>query len=35
MSGCEVAEELDILVNKMTNRGDENFCTSKLVLLLS
>jgi hypothetical protein len=35
ISGCEVAEELDILVNKMKNRRDENLCTSKHVSLLS
>jgi hypothetical protein len=35
ISGCEVAEELHILVNKMKNSRDENLCTSKHVLLLS
>jgi hypothetical protein len=27
ISGCEVAEEFYILVNKMKNRRDENLCT--------
>jgi hypothetical protein len=35
ISSCEVAVELDILVNKMKNRRDENLCTSKHVSLLS
>jgi hypothetical protein len=35
ISGSEVAEELDILANKMKSRRDENFCTSKLISLLS
>jgi hypothetical protein len=29
------SEELDILANKMKRRRDENFCTSKLISLLS
>jgi hypothetical protein len=35
ISGSEVAEELDILANKMKSRRDENFRTSKLISLLS
>jgi hypothetical protein len=35
ISGSEVAEELDILANKMKSRRDDNFCTSKLISLLS
>jgi hypothetical protein len=35
ISGCEVAEELDILVDKMKNRRDEKVCISKHVSLLS
>jgi hypothetical protein len=35
ISGSEVAEELDILANKMKSKRDENFCTSKLIPLLS
>jgi hypothetical protein len=34
ISGCEVAEELDILVNKLKNRGVENLCTSEHMFLL-
>jgi hypothetical protein len=33
--GGEVAEELDILANKMKSKRDENFRTSKLISLLS
>jgi hypothetical protein len=35
ISGSEVAEELDILANKMKSRRNENFCTSKHLSLLS
>jgi hypothetical protein len=35
ISGSEVAEEPDILANKMKSKRDENFCTSKLISLLS
>jgi hypothetical protein len=35
ISGSEVAEELDILANKMKSRRDENFRTSKLISLSS
>jgi hypothetical protein len=35
ISGSEVAVELDILSNKMKNKRDENFRTSKLLSLLS
>jgi hypothetical protein len=35
MSGSEVAEELDILTNKMKSRRDENVRTAKLISLLS
>jgi hypothetical protein len=34
ISGSEVAEELDILANKMKSRRDENVCTSKFVSIL-
>jgi hypothetical protein len=33
ISGSEVAEELYISANKMKNRRDENFRTSKLISL--
>jgi hypothetical protein len=35
ISGSEVAEELDILSNKMKITRDENFRTTKLISLLS
>jgi hypothetical protein len=35
ISGSEVAIQLDILSNKMKSRIDENFCTRKLISLLS
>jgi hypothetical protein len=35
ISGSEVAEELDILANKIKSRRDGNFRTSKLISLLS
>jgi hypothetical protein len=35
ISGSEVAEELDILANKMKSSRDGNFRTSKLISLLS
>jgi hypothetical protein len=35
ISGSEVAQELDILANKMKSRRDENFRTAKLMSLLS
>jgi hypothetical protein len=35
ISGSEVAEELDILANKLKSRRDANFHTSKLISLLS
>jgi hypothetical protein len=35
ISGSEVAEELDILANKMKSRRDENFRTSEFISLLS
>jgi hypothetical protein len=34
ISGSELAEELDILANKMKSKRDENFRTSKLMSLL-
>jgi hypothetical protein len=33
--GSEIGVELGILPNKMKSRRDENFCPTKLVLLLS
>jgi hypothetical protein len=30
ISGSEIASELNILLNKMKSRRDENFCTTKL-----
>jgi hypothetical protein len=35
VSGCKVAEELYILVNKTKNRRDEISCTTKQVLLIA
>jgi hypothetical protein len=32
-SGCELAEEFDVYVNKMKNTTDEHFRPSKLVAL--
>jgi hypothetical protein len=35
ISGSKVTTELDILSNKMKSGRDENFCTTKLISLLS
>jgi hypothetical protein len=34
ISGCEVAEELNILGKKVKNRRKENFRASKVILLI-
>jgi hypothetical protein len=35
ISACEVAEELEVLCGKIRNRKNQNFLTSKIVLLLN
>jgi hypothetical protein len=35
ISGCEVAKELDVFINRMENRRDEDFHTSELISRLS